>query len=241
LATKKLADPVVHSKRGEGRTCNNDSCSGGWPHLGSSRGSRSSIIAQEDAKNVASGAVRAAEQAEAQGRPEQAHARRIVICGPNWTDYPGQKINHTTINRWVPLWSTNQTWDGKAALFAATKNRGKIDALGVGKAWPIGKWVAHLNGFAHLYTSNTPQSTSARLGGGEIGQGMEKWLRFVVCIFLEFCPAVFFNVIIKLRPGGRIRSLHPVASLNNVTINQRAAGCGLGQPREGAAAPFLRG
>jgi hypothetical protein len=55
----------------------------------------------------------------------QAHARRITICGPNRTGYPGQKINHTTINCWVPLWLTNQTWDGKAALFVATKNRGK--------------------------------------------------------------------------------------------------------------------
>jgi hypothetical protein len=67
-----------------------------------------------------------------------------AICGLNWTSYPGQKINHTTINRWAPLWSTNQRWDGKAALFVATKNRGKIDALGVGKAWPIGvvrAWV----------------------------------------------------------------------------------------------------
>jgi hypothetical protein len=99
----------------------------------------------------------------------QAHAHQIVICGPNWTGYPGQKINHTTINRWVPLWPTNQTWDGKAALFVATKNRGEIDALGVGKAWPIGKWAAHLNEFAHLYTSNTPQSTLAWLGGGGIG------------------------------------------------------------------------
>ncbi len=92
----------------------------------------------------------------------------------------------------------------------ATKNRGKINALGVGKAWAIGKWVAHLNGFARSYTSNTPQSTSTRLSGGGIGQGMEKWLLFVVCIFLEFCPADFFNGIIKLRLGRRIRSLHPV-------------------------------
>ncbi len=91
----------------------------------------------------------------------QAHARRNAICGPNWTGYPCQKFIHTTINRWVPLRSTNQTWDGKAALFVATKNKGKIGALGVGKAWPIGEWAAHLNGFAHLYTSNTPQSTSA--------------------------------------------------------------------------------
>ncbi len=56
----------------------------------------------------------------------QAHARRITICGPNWTGYPGQKINHTTINRWVPLWSMNQTWDGKPALYVVTKNREKF-------------------------------------------------------------------------------------------------------------------
>ncbi len=88
--------------------------------------------------------------------------------------------------------------DGKAALFVATQNRGKIDTLGVSKAWPIGNWAAHLNGFAHSYTSNTPQSTLAQLGGGGIGQGMEKRLRFVVCIFLEFWPAGFFYGIIKL-------------------------------------------
>ncbi len=56
----------------------------------------------------------------------QAHARRIAICGPNWTGYPGQKFNHTTINCWVPLWLTNQRWDGKAALYVAMKNRGKF-------------------------------------------------------------------------------------------------------------------
>jgi hypothetical protein len=55
----------------------------------------------------------------------QAHARRIAICGPDWTGYPGQQIIHTTINRWLPLRWTNQTWDRKAALYVATKNRGK--------------------------------------------------------------------------------------------------------------------
>jgi hypothetical protein len=104
---------------------------------------------------------------------------------------------------------TIQMWDRKAALFVATKNRGKIDALGVGKALPIGKWAAHLNEFTCSYTSNTPQSTSAWLGGGGIDQGMEKWLRFVVCLFL-ILPGGFFYGIIKLRPGGRIQSLHPV-------------------------------
>ncbi len=55
----------------------------------------------------------------------------VPLC-PNWSGYPGQKINHTTINRWVPLWSMNQTWDGKAALYVATKNRGKIQRFGGG-------------------------------------------------------------------------------------------------------------
>jgi hypothetical protein len=73
----------------------------------------------------------------------------------------------------------------------------KIDALGVGKAWPIGERASHFNGSVRSYTSNTPQSTSAWLDGGGIGQGMEKWLRFVVCIFLEFWPAGFFNGIIR--------------------------------------------
>ena len=36
--------------------------------------------------------------------------------------------------------------------------------------------------------------------------------------------------------GGRILSLHPVASLKNMTINQCAPGCGLGRPGEGAVA-----
>jgi hypothetical protein len=133
----------------------------------------------------------------------QAHACQIAICSPNWTGYPGQKNNHTTINRWVPLWSTNQTWDGKAALFVAAKNRGKIYTLRVGKAWPIGKWAAHLNGFARSYTSNTPQSTLARLGGGGIGQGIKKWLCFVVCIFLEFYPAGFFMASLNCDRAGK--------------------------------------
>ncbi len=103
----------------------------------------------------------------------------------------------------VPLWSTNQTWDGKAALFVAMKNRGKINTLGVGKAWPIGERATHFNGSARLYTSNTPQSTLAWLGGGGIGQGMEKRLRFVVCIFLEFCPAVFFMASLNCDRAGK--------------------------------------
>jgi hypothetical protein len=144
-----------------------------------------------------------AEQVEAQGRPGTGTCMPNRDMRPELDWLSRSKINHTTINRWVPLRLTNQMWDGKAALFVATKNRGKIDALGVGKAWPIGKWAAHLNGFACLYTSNTPQSTSAWLGGGRIGQGMEKWLRFAVCIFLEFCPAVFFMASLNYNRAGK--------------------------------------
>jgi hypothetical protein len=55
----------------------------------------------------------------------------------------------------------------------------KINALG-GVRHGQCKQAAHFNGSACSYTSNTPQSTLAWLGGGGIGQGMEKWLRFVV-------------------------------------------------------------
>ncbi len=66
---------------------------------------------------------------------------------------------------------------------------------------------------ARSYTSNTPQSTSARLGGGGIGQGMEKRLRFVVCIILEFWPAVFFMASLNCdRTGEFDRSTRSLAS-----------------------------
>ncbi len=59
--------PVDYGKRGEAGALN-DHCSGGCLRLAGSRGGHSSIAAQEHAKNVASGADHAAEQAEAQGR-----------------------------------------------------------------------------------------------------------------------------------------------------------------------------
>jgi hypothetical protein len=45
----------------------------------------------------------------------------------------------------------------------------------------------------------------------------------------------------KLQLGGRILSLRPVDSLENMTINQCAAGCELGRPGEGAVARRPRG
>jgi hypothetical protein len=52
--------PVDYGKRGEAGS-SNDHCSGGCLRLAGSRGGRSSIATQEDAKNVASGADHAAE------------------------------------------------------------------------------------------------------------------------------------------------------------------------------------
>ena len=39
---------------------------------------------------------------------------QIAMGGPNWTVYPGPKINHTTINRRGPLnvWRIGRGWNG---------------------------------------------------------------------------------------------------------------------------------
>ena len=49
---------------------------------------------------------------------------------------------------------------------------------GGAKARPSGNRAAHFNESARSHSSNTPQSTSARLGLGGISQGTEKRLRF---------------------------------------------------------------
>ena len=95
--------------------------------------------------------------------------------GPNLTVHLGLKINHTTINRRVPRRATNRPWNRKGCgdLFLGNKRHWRG-----AKAWPIGNLTAHFNGSARSHSSNTPQSTSARLGLGGISQGTEKRLRF---------------------------------------------------------------
>jgi len=44
-----------------------------------------------------------------------------------------------------------------------------------------------------------------------------------------------------LQPGGQIRLHHPVADLNDTTINKRTWGRGLEWPGDGVAALFLEG
>jgi hypothetical protein len=68
-------------------------------HLSSSQGSRSSIATQEDAKNVASGADPAAEQAEAQGRPGTG------TCAPNRDMQP--KLDPLSRSKNQPYYSGN--------------------------------------------------------------------------------------------------------------------------------------
>jgi hypothetical protein len=82
----------------------------------------------------------------------------------------------------------------------ATKNRGKIDVWeDRGKAWLNGDLVAHYNESTQLHssTSTTPQSTSVWLGMGGINQAIEKRLRFVVCIFWNFCRQEDFKVCLN--------------------------------------------
>jgi hypothetical protein len=98
--------------------------------------------------------------------------------GPNLTVHLGLKINHTTINRRVPRRATNRPWNRKGGSVCGVLFLGNKPHWGGAKAWPIGNRAAHFNGSARSHSSNTPQSTSARLGLGGISQGTEKRLRF---------------------------------------------------------------
>ncbi len=98
--------------------------------------------------------------------------------GPNLTVHLGLKINHTTINRRVRRRATNRPWNRKGGFVCGDLFLGNKQHWGGAKAWPIGNQAAHFNGSARSHSSNTPQSTSARLGLGEISPGTEKRLRF---------------------------------------------------------------
>ena len=69
-------------------------------------------------------------------------------------------------------------------MFVATEIRGNIRCLVGGERNDQLVTGQHFNGSAHLYSSDTPQSTSDWLGGGLIAQGMVSRLQVVVFIFL---------------------------------------------------------
>ncbi len=117
-------------------------------------------------------------------------------------------IPQSTVRRLVWRWISRGT-ERQLHLWRQ-KIEGSFNIWRVDKAWPIGDWGAH-----QLHCSITSQSTSAWLGVPRIGQGMEKRLRLVACIFLDFFLVGGFQGTLKLLLGGRFRLLCLVASFNN--------------------------
>ncbi len=133
----------------------------------------------------------------------QAHARQIAICGPNRTSYPGQKTNHTTINHWVSLWSTNQTWDGKAALYVAMKNRGKNQCFGGG----LGMANASGRPISMGLPARTPQThhNQTRLGwvGAESARGWRSGCVLWCAFFWNFGQRGFLMASLNCDRAGK--------------------------------------
>jgi hypothetical protein len=71
------------------------------------------------------------------------------------------------------------------------------------------------------------------------GRGKAQQLRFQERKLTNFVGGG--GVTFILRPGGRIRSLRPVASAANMTIKQRTEGFGLKRPGDGVAATLFEG
>ena len=123
--------------------------------------------------------------------------------GTHLTIHLGLKINHTTINRQVPRRATNRPWNRKGGSVCGDLFLGNKRHLGGGaKAWPIGNRAAHFNESAHSYSSNTPQSPSARLGLGGISQGTEKRLRVKDGKSMIFVGGEGGGVAFILQPDG---------------------------------------
>ncbi len=76
-------------------------------------------------------------------------------------------------------------------------------------------------------------------GVGSDGQGKAQWLGVQEGKSAIFVGGRIDVIAFIFQPGGLNRTLHPVASADNMTINQCAPGCGLGRPGEGVAASFF--
>jgi len=80
---------------------------------------------------------------------------------------PVRKINHTTINRRLPLYVRRIGRGTERRPCLWRRNLGGIfDTWGGWKAWPIGDRAVHINGSTCSHSIKTPQSTSIRLGWG---------------------------------------------------------------------------
>ena len=122
--------------------------------------------------------------------------------GPNLTVHLGLKIRHTTINRQVPRRAMTRPWNRKGGSVCSDLFLGNKRHWGGAKAWPIGNRAAHFNESARSHSSNTPQSTSVRLGLGGIGQGTEKRLRFKDGKSMIFVREEGGGVAFILQPDG---------------------------------------
>ena len=121
---------------------------------------------------------------------------------PNWTVHLSLKINHTTINHRVPRRATNRPWNRKGGSVCGDLFLGNKRHWGGAKAWPIRNRAAHFNGSARSHSSNTPQSTSDRLGLGGISQGTEKRLRFKDGESMIFVGGEGGKIAFILQPDG---------------------------------------
>ena len=99
--------------------------------------------------------------------------------------------------------------------------------------------AGELDRTARSPTLMTPQSTSIRGGGGWNGRGMVWRLRFIKGILVFFFGGGGLDKYCILGRGGRIRPHHPIADVNNTTINERMRGRGLERPRYGVTASVL--
>ena len=78
-----------------------------------------------------------------------------------------------------------------------------------------------------------------RWGVGSDGRGKAQWL-----VVQEGKSAIFVGgrgggIAFIFRPGGLNRTIRPVASADNMTINQCEPGFGLKRPGDGVAASFF--
>jgi hypothetical protein len=123
---------------------------------------------------------------------------QIAMGGPNWTVYPGPKIQpYHNQSSGASLCSVNRPWEcGTAALFVATESMGNIWHLrgveGMANWWPGGpfQWVRPLS----LHLNTTLKLGSALLGLNYPGNGEA----------VAFCDIHFFGI----NAGGDALSHH---------------------------------
>ena len=78
-----------------------------------------------------------------------------------------------------------------------------------------------------------------RRGVGSDGRGKAQWLGVQEGKSTIFVGGGGDVIAFIFRPGGLNRTIHPIASADNMTINRCEPGFGLKQPGDGVAASFF--